>query len=194
MAGRPLDQACLSNCLLERLLQDGFIYVVSSFLSRSRIPPAVLPRENPLPAPFRRCVGVLPLVTVLGFCSLSHTIPLQELRGQFLLLGRGVVLPLPFSHSSSGSPAGKPIASAIPSVRWGASSGNCLGVLLTLPHDPVARATRFRKTQRKPYPEPCVFFGELLFISVDKREIRVLSIARSIHIEEPERRSSVLLA
>ena len=56
-----LDQACLPNGLFERLLKDGFIYMMPALLSRSRIPPAVLLRKNPLPAPFGRRLRVFPV-------------------------------------------------------------------------------------------------------------------------------------
>lgn len=61
MARRPFDQTCLPNRLLAGLLEDGFVHVMPSLLSGSRIPPAVLLRKHPLPAPFRRCLRVFPV-------------------------------------------------------------------------------------------------------------------------------------
>jgi len=51
VAGRPFGEAGLANGLLERLLQDGFIHMMPSFLAGLQVFPPLLLWEDPLPAP-----------------------------------------------------------------------------------------------------------------------------------------------
>jgi hypothetical protein len=95
VAGRPLDDMRISNGLLERLLQNGFIHVVSPLLGGPWVLPPVLLWENPLPTLFRWSVGILPVQSTghenpppaFGQISLVNRVHLLKIPPQGLLHG-----------------------------------------------------------------------------------------------------------
>ncbi len=60
MAGRPLWDAGVADGELDRLLDEGFIHMVTPLLSRGWIDPPVLLREDPLPDPVGGSIRILP--------------------------------------------------------------------------------------------------------------------------------------
>lgn len=54
-----LDDAGTPNCFSDGLLDDRRMHVMAPLLARLRILPAILQREDPLPPPVARGIGVL---------------------------------------------------------------------------------------------------------------------------------------
>ncbi len=59
VAGRPLGQSGVPDSLGNCLLHDGFVDMMPPLMPCLVVCPAVLLREDPLPTPFGRGVGVL---------------------------------------------------------------------------------------------------------------------------------------
>lgn len=57
----PFHEAGLPHGLIEDLLENGHIHMMTSFLIGLGASPAILLREHPLPAPVQRRLGILPI-------------------------------------------------------------------------------------------------------------------------------------